>query len=72
MHIVDGDEKGEEHHQSSSNSSNDVVNALLQLQQPANLSGGRLMQYQLEGLQWLISLWENGISGILADEMGLG
>jgi SNF2 family DNA or RNA helicase len=69
MHIVDGDEKGEEHHQSSSY---DVVNALLQLQQPANLSGGRLMQYQLEGLQWLISLWENGISGILADEMGLG
>ncbi|KAJ7463281.1 hypothetical protein FB451DRAFT_1403924 [Mycena latifolia] len=25
-----------------------------------------------EGLQWMVSLHENGISGILADEMGLG
>jgi SNF2 family DNA or RNA helicase len=24
------------------------------------------------GLNWLISLYENGINGILADEMGLG
>ena len=30
------------------------------------------MPYQLEGVQWLLSLWENGLSGILADEMGLG
>jgi SWI/SNF-related matrix-associated actin-dependent regulator of chromatin subfamily A member 5 len=28
--------------------------------------------YQLEGLNWLIRLTENGINGILADEMGLG
>ena len=34
--------------------------------QPKNLSGGTLMPYQLEGLQWLLSLWENGLSGILA------
>jgi ATP-dependent DNA helicase len=40
--------------------------------QPSNLVGGTLMPYQLEGLQWLLSLWENGLSGILADEMGLG
>src|SRR3546814_1966841 len=26
----------------------------------------------LEGVNWLISLYENGINGILADEMGLG
>ena len=38
-------------------------------QQPANLVGGQLMPYQLEGLQWLLSLWENGLNGILADEM---
>lgn len=30
------------------------------------------MPHQLEGLQWLLSLWENGLNGILADEMGLG
>lgn len=40
--------------------------------QPKSLVGGQLMPYQLEGLQWLLSLWENGLSGILADEMGLG
>lgn len=34
--------------------------------QPSNLVGGALMPYQLEGLQWLLSLWENGLSGILA------
>jgi SNF2 family DNA or RNA helicase len=36
--------------------------------QPTNLVGGTLMPYQLEGLQWLLSLWENGLSGILAGE----
>lgn len=40
--------------------------------QPPSLVGGTLKPYQLEGLQWLLSLWENGLSGILADEMGLG
>ena len=40
--------------------------------QPPSLKGGTLMPYQVEGLQWLLSLWENGLSGILADEMGLG
>ena len=40
--------------------------------QPSNLVGGKLMPYQIEGLQWLLSLWENGLNGILADEMGLG
>ncbi|GMH62640.1 hypothetical protein TL16_g03522 [Triparma laevis f. inornata] len=28
--------------------------------------------YQLEGLNWMIKLHDNGINGILADEMGLG
>jgi len=42
------------------------------MEQPKTLTGGELMSYQREGLQWLVSLWENGLSGILADEMGLG
>lgn len=33
---------------------------------------GRMRNYQIEGLNWLITLFENGINGILADEMGLG
>ena len=33
---------------------------------------GQMREYQLQGLNWLIHLYENGINGILADEMGLG
>lgn len=39
---------------------------------PAYIQGGEMRDYQVAGLNWLISLHENGISGILADEMGLG
>ena len=31
-----------------------------------------LKDYQLKGLNWLATLYEQGINGILADEMGLG
>lgn len=31
-----------------------------------------LRPYQQKGLEWLVSLYEQGLSGILADEMGLG
>jgi len=34
--------------------------------------GGKLRDYQLDSLNWLIGLYETGINGILADEMGLG
>ena len=42
--------------------------------QPSCLAGGgfALRDYQLDGLNWMISLNETGINGILADEMGLG
>lgn len=40
--------------------------------QPSILTGGTLREYQLQGLNWLIHLYDNGINGILADEMGLG
>lgn len=36
------------------------------------LTGGTLHEYQLAGVEWLVSLFENGLNGILADEMGLG
>ncbi|KAI9827315.1 MAG: hypothetical protein M1826_006420 [Phylliscum demangeonii] len=39
---------------------------------PSFVSNGEMRDYQVAGLNWLISLHENGISGILADEMGLG
>ena len=34
-------------------------------QQPALITGAKLKPYQLEGLQWMVSLDQNGISGIL-------
>lgn len=40
--------------------------------QPKEVTGGVMRSYQLEGLAWLASLYENGLNGILADEMGLG
>ena len=40
--------------------------------QPSILTGGKLTDYQLNGLNWLIALYERGLNGILADEMGLG
>eukprot|EP00871_Galdieria_phlegrea_P003589 jgi/Galph1/4230/GphlegSOOS_G2877.1 len=43
-----------------------------QTKQPALVSGGILRDYQLAGVEWIISLYENGLNGILADEMGLG
>lgn len=39
---------------------------------PAYIKGGEMRDYQIRGLNWMISLYENGINGILADEMGLG
>jgi ATP-dependent helicase STH1/SNF2 len=41
-------------------------------QQSSNLVGGTLKEYQIKGLQWMISLYNNNLNGILADEMGLG
>ena len=40
--------------------------------QPNILVGGTLKEYQVKGLQWMISLYNNNLNGILADEMGLG
>ncbi|KAF5863812.1 hypothetical protein ETB97_009275 [Aspergillus alliaceus] len=45
---------------------------LVATQQPGLITGGTMKKYQLEGLEWMKSLWMNGLCGILADEMGLG
>nr|CAH8868762.1 unnamed protein product [Trichobilharzia regenti] len=41
-------------------------------EQASILVHGRLKEYQLRGLEWLVSLYNNNLNGILADEMGLG
>ena len=40
--------------------------------QPAGIVGGVMRRYQLVGLEWLLSMYDNGMHPILADEMGLG
>lgn len=37
--------------------------------QPTTLGFGKMRQYQLEGLNWMVRLQENGVNGILADEV---
>ena len=41
-------------------------------EQSSLLKNGKLKEYQLKGLEWLVSLYNNNLNGILADEMGLG
>lgn len=39
--------------------------------QPEGING-EMRGYQLDGLNWLIKLYDKGLCGILGDEMGLG
>ena len=39
------------------------------MRQPNILVGGKLKDYQVKGLQWMVSLYNNHLNGILADEM---
>ncbi|TDL18206.1 hypothetical protein BD410DRAFT_793521 [Rickenella mellea] len=55
-----------------SESEEETIEEVLAFQQPASITGATLKPYQLEGVAWMVSLYESGISGILADEMGLG
>lgn len=50
-----------------------ATNILVRFEEsPSYVKNGTLRDYQIRGLNWMISLYENGINGILADEMGLG
>lgn len=48
------------------------VDSTTVLEESPSYIHGTLRDYQIQGLNWLISLYENRLSGILADEMGLG
>jgi SNF2 family DNA or RNA helicase len=40
--------------------------------QPSLISGCTMHDYQIQGLAWLVSMYDADLNGILADEMGLG
>jgi chromodomain-helicase-DNA-binding protein 4 len=50
----------------------DFNRKILLQDQPACLTGGKMMEYQMEGLNWLLYNYHQGKNVILADEMGLG
>jgi ATP-dependent DNA helicase len=78
-----GDEKTSTRKKSKKNSGEELKSALVKdaavraenkaiFVQPPNLAEDCFLKdYQLEGVRWLASLFENGVSGILADEVGL-
>lgn len=43
-----------------------------EVHQPSIMVNGSLKSYQVDGLKWMVSLYNNNLNGILADEMGLG
>jgi len=50
----------------------DFVKEIEVKEQPKGLVRGKLMEYQLEGLNWMLHRLRHGENAILADEMGLG
>ncbi|CAF1935496.1 unnamed protein product [Rotaria magnacalcarata] len=64
----------DEYHTSSLDSYYAVAHRVRErvIKQSALLVGGSLKPYQIQGLEWLVSLYNNNLNGILADEMGLG
>ncbi|KAG7192109.1 uncharacterized protein KQ657_002471 [Scheffersomyces spartinae] len=50
----------------------DDYGAITEFTESPGYINGQLRPYQIQGLNWLINLHENNLSGILADEMGLG
>jgi len=64
----------DEYHTSSVDSYYSVAHRIRErvTKQSSLLIGGMLKPYQIQGLEWLVSLYNNNLNGILADEMGLG
>lgn len=46
--------------------------AVVQDTQPDTMTGGNIMEFQKDGLNWLYYMWFKQQNAILADEMGLG
>ncbi|KAK0557467.1 putative ATPase [Tilletia horrida] len=68
---VNGKEKGKKRAREAKDGEDDEQQKT-ERSQPRLLTGAKMRDYQIDGLEWLISLYENGLNGILADEMGLG
>ena len=56
----------------ASDGASDILVQTTRLTEQPSCVTGKLRPYQIEGLNFLIGLFERGLNGILADEMGLG
>ena len=65
-------EREEDEELMNNNNKNTIDESELIRNSPDWIKGTELKEYQIDGLNWLIKLYKNGINGILADEMGLG
>jgi SWI/SNF-related matrix-associated actin-dependent regulator of chromatin subfamily A protein 2/4 len=73
-HVIDADDDEEGDAQARyyalAHSTQETINEQPSLLRPPG--DAKLREYQLVGLQWMVSLYNNHLNGILADEMGLG
>ena len=77
--IKDGKEGDHRHRMTEQEEDEEILNDLnhskknmVQFDEsPHFVKNGKMRDYQVRGLNWMISLYENGINGILADEMGM-
>jgi SNF2 family DNA or RNA helicase len=73
-HAIDADDDEEGDAQARyyalAHSTQETINEQPSLLRPPG--DAKLREYQLVGLQWMVSLYNNHLNGILADEMGLG
>lgn len=72
--VVTYDNRGQEAEAPAKRSYYNTAHAIKEevTEQSSLLVGGTLKEYQLQGIQWMVSLYNNRLNGILADEMGLG
>ncbi|KAI5474957.1 chromatin remodelling complex ATPase chain ISW1 [Pseudohyphozyma bogoriensis] len=65
-------EEDEELLQDSKEKDEEAEGPFVFTESPPYVKGGKMRDYQIQGLNWMVGLHYNGINGILADEMGLG
>jgi SNF2 family DNA or RNA helicase len=71
--VSDGDEEGYQRMVKSQEKYMNLVHRVKEdVWQPSMLQSGSLRHYQVDGLRFFVSLYNNSMNGILADEMGLG
>ncbi|KAG7839711.1 hypothetical protein KL942_003322 [Ogataea angusta] len=70
--LLDSSKKEEVQSKQKRRKTNDGKAADSESAQPKLLTGCQMKDYQIAGMEWLITLYQNGLNGILADEMGLG